>query len=46
MNKLKITVVLILISVILACGTKKSRYEKCSHFSQKGIKTEQVHANI
>jgi hypothetical protein len=46
MKKLKIVAILLAISVIFACGTKKSRYEKCSHFSQKAMKTEQLHASI
>jgi hypothetical protein len=46
MNKLKIAAVLLIISVIFACGTKKSRYEKCTHFSQKAKKAEQFHAGI
>ncbi|MEI6851967.1 MAG: hypothetical protein WCL06_03955 [Bacteroidota bacterium] len=46
MKKLKIAALLLIITVVFACGTKKGRYEKCSHFSQKAMKTEQLHASI
>jgi hypothetical protein len=46
MKKLKMIAFLLIISLIFACGTNKSRFEKCSHFSQKAKKTEQLHGSI
>jgi hypothetical protein len=46
MNKLKIAVILVVISVILACGSSKHRYDRCPTFSLKAKKTVSVNAGI
>ncbi len=46
MNKLKIAIILVIISVILSCGSRKHRYDKCPTFSLKAKKTASLNAGI
>ncbi len=46
MKKLKFVAMLLALSVMLSCVSKKHRYDRCPTFGMKAKKTESVHARI